>query len=124
MKFLTKTAVVVAVISILLTGCTTGSERRLAMKKGPTMASVYHGRNSGQESYRSQPIGRGDGDLSGYTRDADNEIQQLFPTIENPTIHIYVFPHLRGDLPVPGYTTSIPLYDRAIIYALPGEAEE
>lgn len=114
----------VAAIVLLLTGCTTGADRRLAMKKGPTMEAVYHGQTTGEALTRSQPIGTGAGDLRGYTRQADNEIQQLFPVIDNPTVHIYVYPHLRGELPVPGYTTAIPLYDQTLIYALPGETAQ
>jgi conjugative transfer region lipoprotein (TIGR03751 family) len=50
----------------------------------------------------------------GYTRDANNEIQNLFKPLDNPQIPIYVFPHvaLIGDeqLIKPGYTTGFFLY--------------
>jgi len=50
----------------------------------------------------------------GYTRDASNEIQNLFKPMDNPQIPIYVFPHvaLIGDeqLLKPGYTTGFFLY--------------
>lgn len=50
----------------------------------------------------------------GYTRDASNEIQNLFKPLDNPQIPIYVFPHvaLIGDeqLIKPGYTTAFFLY--------------
>lgn len=50
----------------------------------------------------------------GYTRDASNEIQNLFKALDNPQIPIYVFPHvaLIGDeqLLKPGYTTGFFLY--------------
>jgi len=57
-----------------------------------------------------------------YTRDSLNEIDQLFPTLPNPEIAIYIFPHLatKDRVPVPGYTTSISLYSNDE-YALPGE---
>lgn len=60
--------------------------------------------------------------LETYTRTASNEIEQLFPRHPNPTIAVYVYPHLstRHDAPVPGYTTAIELYE-ADQYALPGE---
>ena len=62
------------------------------------------------------------GGVEAYTRDASNDIEQLFPKLQNPEIAIYVYPHLATDrrMPVPGYTTAVPLYDR-YEYALPGE---
>ncbi len=57
-----------------------------------------------------------------YTRDAANEINQLFPQHDNPTITIYVYPHLatKNNMPVPGYTTVMQLYT-SNQYALPSE---
>ena len=62
------------------------------------------------------------GDAPGYTRTAANELELLFPRLPNPDIFIYVPAHLATELriPVPGYTTAVPLYDR-VEYALPGE---
>ena len=63
----------------------------------------------------------GDGGLHGYTRDAANELNIRFPRLPNPTLVMYVFPHLSAEgTPVPGYSTVFQLYDRAH-YALPGE---
>ena len=57
-----------------------------------------------------------------YARTAAAELKALFPRLPNPDIYIYVPPHLATEarLPVPGYTTAVPLYDR-VEYALPGE---
>ena len=57
-----------------------------------------------------------------YARTAANELELLFPRLPNPDIYIYVPAHLAAELriPVPGYTTAVPLYDR-VEYALPGE---
>ncbi len=57
-----------------------------------------------------------------YTREAANEIHQLFPQHENPTITIYVYPHMasKNTMPVPGYTTATQLY-QSNQYALPSE---
>ena len=62
------------------------------------------------------------GDAPGYTRSAATELDLLFPRLPNPDIYIYVPAHLATELriPVPGYTTAVPLYDR-VEYALPGE---
>ena len=61
-------------------------------------------------------------DAPGYTRTAANELELLFPRLPNPDLYIYVPAHLATELriPVPGYTTAVPLYDR-VEYALPGE---
>ena len=62
------------------------------------------------------------GEAPAYTRTAANELELLFPRLPNPDIYIYVPAHLATELriPVPGYTTAVPLYDR-VEYALPGE---
>lgn len=60
-----------------------------------------------------------------YTRTAANEIYRQFHRLPNPDLVMYVFPHLAGSdpVPVPGYTTVFPLYQR-VQYALPGERIE
>ncbi len=59
-----------------------------------------------------------------YTRSVANELELLFPRLPNPDIYIHVLPHLATDerVPVPGYTTAVPLYE-GVEYALPGELE-
>ena len=63
-------------------------------------------------------------DTAAYTRTAANELELLFPRLPNPDIYIHVLPHLATDerVPVPGYTTAVPLYER-VEYALPGEED-
>lgn len=60
-----------------------------------------------------------------YTRTARNEVYRQFQRLPNPDLVMYVFPHLTGTdpVPVPGYTTVFPLYQR-IQYAMPGERVE
>lgn len=62
---------------------------------------------------------------AGYTRTAANEIQRQFYRLPNPDLVMYVFPHLAGTdpVPVPGYSTVFPLYQR-VQYAMPGERVE
>ena len=69
-----------------------------------------------------RPIVAGEAALHGYTRDAFNEIDVLFPRLPNPTLVMYIFPHLAGEAgaPVPGYTTAFPMYEQ-VEYTLPGE---
>ncbi len=52
--------------------------------------------------------------------DALGDLQRDFQQVHNPEILGYVYPHLAGDLPVPGYYTAFPLRDGAR-YAEPGE---
>ena len=60
-----------------------------------------------------------------YTRTAANEIYRQFHRLPNPDLVMYVYPHLAGSdpVPVPGYTTVFPLYQR-VQYAMPGERVE
>lgn len=60
-----------------------------------------------------------------YTRTAANEIHRQFQRLPNPDLLMYVFPHVTGTdpVPVPGYTTVFPLYQR-VQYAMPGERVE
>lgn len=60
-----------------------------------------------------------------FNRTAENEIRVLFPRLPNPDIAIYIYPHLatKNQVPVPGYSTVIPLYEK-VKYALPGEPRD
>ncbi len=98
---------------------------------GGRRATKLH-KNAAGESVQQQPkilfgqrpIHTGSIDLEAYTRSAANDIDQRFARLPNPTLVLYVFPHLGADnhYPVPGYSTAFPLYEQ-VYYALPGEAE-
>lgn len=117
-------------ISLTLAGCTYKSKGKpMLPQSGSTMADIYraHMQEVGQ-SQLTQPrfnvyVDR-DAMYSGYTQDALQELDQLFPVLPNPTLVMYVHPHLAGDemSPVPGYYTSFTLYERTH-YALPGEVK-
>jgi conjugative transfer region lipoprotein (TIGR03751 family) len=115
-----------------MTGCSLmGGQETILPQNGASMKDVYEGHfNQMGLASRTQrarldlgnagPVG---GNLAGFTREADTEIQSLFPRLPNPSLVLYVFPHLTADRqPVPGYATSFPLYDKTE-YALPGETE-
>lgn len=55
---------------------------------------------------------------SDYARDSWREATNQFPRLPNPDIVMYVMPHKVGNLPIPGYTTVFPLYER-VHYATP-----
>ncbi len=59
--------------------------------------------------------------LEAYTRTAVSELNVLFPLLPNPTLVMYVYPHLAEERAgVPGYVTQFRFYARDE-YALPGE---
>lgn len=64
-------------------------------------------------------------DAGTFTRTPHNEIYSQFKRLPNPDLVMYVFPHLAGTdpVPVPGYTTVFPMYQR-VQYAMPGERTE
>ena len=78
-----------------------------------------------RKELNSRPLQVDVTDLAGYTRDAFNELDAHFPRLPNPTLVMYVFPHLAGAerVPVPGYATTFPMY-RQVEYALPGEVPD
>ena len=117
-------------ISLALAGCASTKEAVLP-QDGPSMKAIYEAHNnemstrdplSIRQALGDRPILTGEAALHGYTRDAANEIDAIFPRLPNPTLVMYVFPHLAGEesVPVPGYATAFPMYERTE-YALPGE---
>lgn len=123
-----------AATGLLLAACAPLAPDKSPLPKNlPTMQEIHRQHaeelRSAPESLEDVRTGRGPrtvregiGDLAGYTRSAWNETELLFPTLPNPTLVMYVDPHLTEDgHPVPGYTTAFPMFERAE-YALPGEA--
>ena len=118
------------VVLISLAGCA-GSKDTILPADGPSMKTIYtkhfndigmNGTMSVRQELKARPLNNELADLDGYVRDAYNELDTLFPRLPNPTLVMYVFPHLAGveRLPVPGYSTTFPMY-RQVEYALPGE---
>ena len=118
------------VVLISLAGCA-GSKDTILPADGPSMKTIYnkhfsdigmHDTMSVRKALKARPLETDVADLAGYIRDAYNELDAHFPRLPNPTLVMYVFPHLAGEerLPVPGYSTTFPMY-RQVEYALPGE---
>lgn len=112
-----------------LTACTTAGDA--IPQGGPTMAQVYeeamqksNGETLDQVRAQINPTVAYNSinTLSPYTRTADNEINNLFPTLPNPQVVMYIYPHLAGqdEAPVPGYSTAFNVFEREH-YAMPGE---
>ena len=119
-----------SLISLALAGCASTKEAVLP-QDGPSMKAIYDGHvhemNARDPEVLRHELGNrrlntGEAALQGYTRDAFTEIDVLFPRLPNPTLVMYVFPHLAGKTraPVPGYTTAFSMYEQ-VEYALPGE---
>ena len=130
MRQLRKQTTVLVSISLLLGGCASTKETVLP-QDGPSMKAIYdaHFEEMGARDplalrgeLGSRPLASGDGSLDGYTREAVNALDTTFPRLPNPTLVMYVFPHLASEerVPVPGYATTFPMYER-VEYALPGE---
>lgn len=92
---------------------------------GLTVSQLYHQSMDDAASswtvprYPIRPI-----DFEGYTRTAANETEALFKPLDNPSVPMFVYPHvaLIGDeqLLKPGYTTAFFLYKQNQ-FALPSE---
>lgn len=119
-----------SLISLMLSSCASTKDAVLP-QDGPSMKAIYeqHIEEMGardplvvREALGNRPVVDGGGALHGYTREAYNEIDTTFPRVPNPSLVMYVFPHLAGQerVPVPGYVTTFPMYER-VEYALPGE---
>lgn len=122
--------VTIAWISLTLGGCASTKESVLP-QDGPSMKAIYDAHFEGmgaddpyvlRRELGPRPLGDDDVDLAGYSRTAHTELETIFPRLPNPTLVMYVFPHLAGSerVPVPGYATTFTLYER-VEYALPGE---
>lgn len=124
-----------------LTGCSTNKDK-LMPHDDTTMMDIWNqgtggsagGNNAGRLMDARQtlrrPLTEGSAaanvaDNSQYTRTAANEIYSQFRRLPNPDLVMYVYPHLAGfdPVPVPGYSTVFPLYQR-VQYAMPGERLE
>ena len=131
-KFSRNLLLIVPMLSVI--GCTTSMTTGELPQDGPKMRDVYENHDSDGSGINSVEDARAeignrtgrhiyneDTDLAGYTRHANNEINQLFPKLSNPTLIMFIDPHLSEvGAPIPGYSTAFPMYE-TYQYALPGE---
>ncbi|RPH29304.1 TIGR03751 family conjugal transfer lipoprotein [Buttiauxella warmboldiae] len=120
----------ILLLSLLLVACSTDQKTLLPVDENTTMLSIW-GRQNGdkQALYDARSALRRPLDDTTLiaqqqqaTRSDDNAARALFRRLPNPDLELYIFPHLAGSegVPVPGYTTVFPFYNR-VQYALPGE---
>ncbi|MGS2722121.1 hypothetical protein ACVBEJ_00100 [Porticoccus sp. GXU_MW_L64] len=112
MKKTPKILIISLISGLLITGCTS-SKKRVFGESMPTMKTIHDQKFAQADIPLPQPK-RAIGDNDGHSLK-----QPLW--LPNPTLEVYVFPHLSGaGHPIPGYSTYIRLYDRDHI-ALPYE---
>jgi len=112
-----------------VSGCA-GTKETTLPQDGPSMQAIYDAHFEGladdthgpRSTVSTRPLASGEADLAGLSLSAFNALEMVFPRLPNPTLVLYVFPHLAGreGLPVPGYSTTFTFYER-VHYALPGE---
>ncbi|EOG1992458.1 TIGR03751 family conjugal transfer lipoprotein [Klebsiella pneumoniae] len=104
----------------LLAGCSTSQEELMPVAPDASMLTLWQQQSVGNAALldaRTQLRRSPDGPV------AQSEVETIrsqFPRLPNPDMVLYVFPHLNGNTPVPGYGTVFPFYTRPQ-YALPGE---
>lgn len=131
----------VLMLALLLGGCSTNKDELLPHGDASMMDVWQQGTTGGAGSSSSrtlldarqelrrpldqQQLARQQAEGAAFTRTAQNEIYSQFKRLPNPDLVMYVFPHLAGSdpVPVPGYTTVFPMYQR-VQYAMPGERTE
>ena len=130
------------VLALILGGCTTDKDELLPHGEANMMDVWQHGTSGGgsgssnsrmlldarQELRRpldQAQVARQQASAEAFNRTPQNEIYSQFKRLPNPDLVMYVFPHLAGTdpVPVPGYTTVFPMYQR-VQYAMPGERTE
>ncbi|QXN83113.1 TIGR03751 family conjugal transfer lipoprotein [Salmonella enterica subsp. diarizonae] len=120
----------ILLLSLLLTACSTDQKTLLPVDENTTMLNIWGRQNNdAQALYDARSVLRrplDDATLPAQqqqaTRSDANADKALFRRLPNPDLEMYIFPHLAGSegVPVPGYTTVFPFYNR-VQYALPGE---
>jgi len=119
---------ILALISFLLVTSCASTKESVLPQDGPTMQDIYAGHMAALYPPNAHAPGpsplpkAGIHHYAGFVRTAANEIDTIFARLPNPTLVMYIFPHLSGEerTPVPGYVTTFPFYEK-VEYALPGE---
>lgn len=109
-----------------LAGCT--GKQAVLPPEAPTIEAIYAGHFRGDtgadfESTQAMQKRAPDTHLApGPAGDSVEALEARFARLANPVLILYVYPHLAETerVPVPGYFTVFPLYERTE-YAAPGE---
>lgn len=124
------TVLTVSLINVL-SGC--ASKDSILPVPNDNMQTVYerHMQSVGKQklqqsrSFLRRDMQEGDIDLSDYVRTEKNQLQSKFRFLPNPTMYMFVAPHLstKDKVPVPGYITEFKMWEKDQ-YAMPGELSD
>lgn len=95
---------ILAILSINLTAC--NSIGNVVPEKGASMEQVYD--DMGKMSHRHSSVKP----VNVYGASTSPIKSDGFHQAPNPTLQLYVYPHLAGELPVPGYVTQFKAYEK------------
>lgn len=118
------TRILMLLMATWISGCATNAPLQELSKEGPSTAELMRQSAMQSNTHSSNKYLRPvyDTNYSDYTRNANNELNHLFPRLSNPTLVMYIYPHISSSgVPVPGYSTAFSMYEKAVEYALPGE---
>tara|TARA_R110002167_G_scaffold204404_11_gene408601 strand:+ start:15498 stop:15872 length:375 start_codon:yes stop_codon:yes gene_type:complete len=89
------------------------------------MQGIGDGKIMDTRSLLRRPMEESDVQLSEYVRTEKNQLQARFKRIPNPTLYMFVAPHLaaQSEVPIPGYVTEFRMWTRDH-YAMPGEVSD
>ncbi len=78
-----------------------------------------------RRSQLRRPMVESDVDLSSYVRTEKNQLEAKFKLLPNPTLYMFVAPHLasQDQVPIPGYLTEFKMWEKDH-YAMPGEVSD
>ena len=115
-----------ALISSALAGCQTLPGEVLP-NRGPLIEEIYLGVETSDLPLKRDVHAISAEELQDIQDEicAVEELQKRFPRLANPTLYMYVYPHVTelDAVPIPGYLTYFPLYE-SVVMALPGEPSE
>lgn len=124
-------ALSVILISLVGVGC--GTKDSMIPQPEHDMKTVYdkhmQGIGAGQlfdsRSVLRRPVIESDLSLSNYVRTEKTMLDAKFKTLPNPTMYMFVSPHLASDnqVPIPGYLTQFKMWEREH-FALPSEISD
>lgn len=125
------TVVLIAISISLLASCAT-KDTMLPVPE-QNMKTVYnrHMQSNGdgvlfdERAVLRRPMIEDDVALSNYVRTEKNQLESKFKTLPNPTMYMFVAPHLAADtnVPIPGYLTEFKMWETEH-YAMPGEISD
>lgn len=123
--------VLISILTSLLSAC--ASKDTLIPVPEQDMKTVYERHMQGigdgelldKRSLLRRPMIEGDVELSNYVRTEKSQLEAKFKLLPNPTLYMFVAPHLAAEtrVPIPGYLTEFKMWDKDH-YALPGEVSD